>query len=80
MLSFITDRVASSQNNRIVQTNGMKGLATTVNSNGAALQAPCLRSYSDVFNLLLKKYANNKAIAEADVAILRSTQTTSMAF
>lgn len=37
---FSTDRVASSINSCIVQGDGTKGLAATVNFSGAALQAP----------------------------------------
>lgn len=61
-------------NSRSVQSDGTKRIDTTVNSNGAALQAPRLHSYSKVINHLLKRFANDEAITEADDAVLRFTQ------
>lgn len=68
--SFVADRVASTLNSSKMQNHEVKGLDTTVNSNGPALQAPRLRSYSKVMNRLMKRYGNEEASVEANAAIL----------
>lgn len=78
MPSFVTDCVESSLNTRMVWSDGTKELVTTVNSNGAALQIPLLRSYSTKILRLLKRYTNDETIAEADAAILCITQSSDM--
>lgn len=69
MPSFFTDRVEFLLNSRLVQSDGTKGRTTTSNSNAAALQAPRLSSYSEVVNHMLRRYANDETIEDADVAI-----------
>lgn len=50
------------------------GMFTAVRTNGAALQAFCLRQYSEVANHLLNNYASGGAITNADATILKYTQ------
>lgn len=71
---FVAHRVTSSFNNRMVQSDGIKSTRTTVNIKRASLQIPRLQSYPGVIAHLRERYANDKAIAEADTAILRFTR------
>lgn len=71
---FVADRVTLSLNSRMVQSDDTKDIKTDDNSNGATLQPSHLQSYPEAMNHLLKRYANNEAIAEADAAILCFTQ------
>lgn len=76
--SLVADRIAASFNSHMVQSDGIRSVNTTVESNGAALQAPRLRSYREVIGHILKKYAHNEAISDADQATLRFTQLANM--
>lgn len=78
MPSFVADCVAFSLNSRMMQNDGTKGQDTTVNSNGVALDAPGHCSYLEVVNHLLKRFANDESIADADAAILRLTHPAGM--
>lgn len=60
---FVANSVVSAFNSCMVQSNGTKGLATLISSNGTALEAPRLRSYSEVVSHLPKRYANDEATA-----------------
>lgn len=78
MPHFVADQVASSLNDRMVQADEIKGMGTTVNSNGTALHVHRLRLYSEVVNHLLKWNARDETIAEADATILRYMQPSNM--
>lgn len=78
MPSFVADRVVSSLNSRMVQSDLAESLDTAVNSNEDPLQAPSFRSYSEVVNHLPKRYAIDKAFAAADATILRFSQSAGM--
>lgn len=73
MPTFSADRVASLLNSRMAQSNRTKSLDTTVHFNGVPLQAPRPRSNIEMVKHSRERYASKKAIAEADVAILRFT-------
>lgn len=75
---FLADRVASYLNSRRVQRDGPKGMKTTVHSIKTTLQAFSHRFYQELVSHLLKRYTYNEAIAEANAAIFRPTQSAIM--
>lgn len=74
MPSFVADRIVSSLSSRIVHSDRMERLATTVNFNGVALPRPCLLWNSELVNHLLNRFAKSEIKIKADTAILRFAQ------
>lgn len=76
--NFVKNGLATTLNSRKSPTTHIASVVALVTTIKPTTQKKFLCSYPEVVNYVLKKFANDKAIAEIDCTILRFSQPTSM--